>query len=125
MGKASPDGTGSRGAAPRRARSLVLVLVAAGALGAPAAAADRAQENAVTAAEDAFGIAVGNQAIGLYSMADARGFSPQQAGNLRIEGLYFDTPSSYVGPCTARATVMRIGITAQAYSFPRPPASRT
>ncbi len=120
VAKTSPDGTRTPGTAPRRARSLVLALAAAGALATPAAAADRAQENAVTAAEDAFGIAVGNQAIGLYSMADARGFSPQQAGNLRIEGLYFDDPSAYVGPCTARATVMRIGITAQPYSFPSP-----
>ncbi len=97
---------------------LALVLALLG--HAPAARAERAQENAVTAAEDAFGLAVGNQVIGLYSAADARGFSPQQAGNLRIEGLYFDNPSNYVGPCTARAIVMRIGITAQSYSFPSP-----
>ncbi|HUO96518.1 MAG TPA: hypothetical protein VMT92_09830 [Steroidobacteraceae bacterium] len=84
------------------------------------ALAQHAQDNAVTAAEDAFGLSVGNQSIGLYSMSDARGFNPQQAGNLRIEGLYFDNTSSYVGNCTERATVMRVGITAQTYSFPSP-----
>jgi iron complex outermembrane receptor protein len=89
-------------------------LVAAG------AAAEPVQENAVTAAEDAFGLAVGNQAIGLYSLSEARGFNPQQAGNLRLEGLYFDSPSAYLPPCLTHATVMRIGITAQSYSFPAP-----
>jgi iron complex outermembrane receptor protein len=106
------------GAARRRAVRLLLASMLG--LCAAGAAAERAQDNAVTAAEDAFGLAVGNQAIGLYSMTDARGFSPQQAGNLRIEGLYFDNPSNYVGPCTARATRMRIGLTAQPYSFPSP-----
>ncbi len=104
----------------RRCRGPALVGALAAGLVAAVAQADRVQENVVTVAEDAFGLAVGNQAIGLYSMADARGFSPQQAGNLRIEGLYFDSPTTYVGPCTAHATVMRIGITAQPYSFPSP-----
>lgn len=44
----------------------------------------------MTSADDAFGTAVGLQNVGLYSETDARGFNPQQAGNLRIEGLYFD-----------------------------------
>jgi iron complex outermembrane receptor protein len=112
-----PDRQQRRGGA---ARAVALCVLLAAALGLPVARAERAQENAVTAAEDAFGLAVGNQTIGLYSMVDARGFSPQQAGNLRIEGLYFDDPSNYVGPCTVRAVVMRIGITAQSYSFPSP-----
>jgi iron complex outermembrane recepter protein len=114
----------TKGAAPyahrRRCRGPHLVAVLVAAFAATAAKAERAQENVVTVAEDAFGLAIGNQSVGLYSMADARGFSPQQAGNLRIEGLYFDSPSNYVGPCTAHATVMRIGITAQPYSFPSP-----
>ncbi|MBS0375008.1 MAG: TonB-dependent receptor [Proteobacteria bacterium] len=93
---------------------------ALGCLWATGAMAEPVQENAVTAAEDAFGLAVGNQAIGLYSMSEARGFNPQQAGNLRLEGLYFDSPSAYLPPCLMRATVMRIGITAQSYSFPAP-----
>jgi iron complex outermembrane receptor protein len=116
VGQRSRRHPGSRQPTALVALSLALVLGHA----IPDAQAERAQENAVTTAEDAFGLAVGNQAIGLYSMVDARGFSPQQAGNLRIEGLYFDDPSNYVGPCTARAIVMRIGITAQSYSFPSP-----
>jgi iron complex outermembrane recepter protein len=82
--------------------------------------AQRADQNAVTAAEDAFGTSNGYQQIGLYSLNDARGFNPQQAGNLRLEGLYFDQPSPYVNQCLVRDTTMRIGIAAQSYSFPAP-----
>ena len=84
------------------------------------ALAQRAGENAVTEAEDAFGMSTGTQAIGLYSLNDARGFNPQQAGNLRIEGLYFDLPTQYLSQCMASTTTMRVGIAAQSYSFPAP-----
>ena len=82
--------------------------------------AQRADENAVTAAEDAFGTSIGFQTVGLYSADDARGFSPQQAGNLRIEGLYFDQQTWATGGCMVRETTMRVGIAAQSYSFPAP-----
>ena len=84
------------------------------------AAAQRAEENAVTAAQDAFGTSVGLQSVGLYSPNDARGFSPQQAGNLRIEGLYFDQQTWITDDCMVRGTTMRVGIAAQSYSFPAP-----
>jgi len=85
-----------------------------------AAFAQRADENAVTAAQDAFGTTIGFQNVGLYSANDARGFSPQQAGNLRIEGLYFDQQTWVSGDCMVRETTMRVGIAAQSYSFPAP-----
>ncbi len=97
----------------------ILGALAACHLGSPALA-QRAGENAVTEAEDAFGMQAGAQAIGLYSLNDARGFSPQQAGNLRIEGLYFDLPTPYLSQCMASSTTMRLGIAAQSYSFPAP-----
>jgi iron complex outermembrane receptor protein len=80
----------------------------------------RAEDNAVTSAEDAFGTSIGLQSVGLYSQTDARGFDPQQAGNLRIEGLYFDQETYATSTCMVRETAMRIGIAAQAYSFPSP-----
>jgi iron complex outermembrane recepter protein len=80
----------------------------------------RADENAVTAAQDAFGTSIGFQSVGLYSPNDARGFSPQQAGNLRIEGLYFDQQTYVTGDCMVRETTMRVGIAAQSYNFPAP-----
>jgi iron complex outermembrane recepter protein len=85
-----------------------------------ASSQQRAQDNAVTSAEDAFGTSIGLQSVGLYSQNDARGFDPQQAGNLRIEGLYFDQQTYATSPCVVRETAMRIGIAAQAYSFPSP-----
>jgi len=85
-----------------------------------ASSQQRAEDNAVTSAEDAFGTSIGLQNVGLYSQTDARGFDPQQAGNLRIEGLYFDQQTYATGSCMVRETAMRIGIAAQAYSFPSP-----
>lgn len=74
----------------------------------------------MTAASDAFGTSLGLQNVGLYSQNDARGFDPQQAGDLRIEGLYFDQETGATNSCMVRETTMRIGIAAQSYSFPSP-----
>jgi iron complex outermembrane recepter protein len=63
---------------------LMSLMLLAALLVAPKASAQRADENAVTAAYDAFGNTVGFQTIGLYSPTNARGFSPTQAQNLRI-----------------------------------------
>jgi len=82
--------------------------------------AQRASDNAVTAASDAFGTVVGTQTIGLYSPTNARGFSPSQAENLRIEGLYFDQQTQGSNPYLFSGTDMRIGIAAQSYAFPSP-----
>ena len=51
---------------------------------------NRAAENAVNSAEDAFGTSIGSETVGLYSASSARGFNPQLAGNIRLDGLYFD-----------------------------------
>jgi iron complex outermembrane receptor protein len=51
------------------------------------ALAQRADENAVKAAGDAFGTSVGNERIGLYNVGDVRGFSPITAGTIRVDGL--------------------------------------
>lgn len=81
--------------------------------------AQRTQENAVTGASDAFGSAVGTERIGLYTTDDIRGFNPIEAGNARIEGLYFDQqerPSNRL----IEGSTMRVGITAQGFPFPAP-----
>ena len=85
----------------------------------PAAHAQRADENAVTSAEDAFGTRVGNENVGLYDTRNARGFDPQQAGNIRVEGLYFDQQAMF-GNRLQRSQSMRIGLSAQSYPFPAP-----
>jgi len=105
----------------RRGSSIGLrVLAASAILTSFAARAQRANENAVTSASDAFGTVVGSQTIGLYSPTNARGFSPTQAGNLRIEGLYFDQQSQGSNPYLFSGYDMRVGIAAQSYAFPSP-----
>ncbi len=94
---------------------LVVTLVVA-----PAAFAQRADENAVTAASDAFGTVVGTQTIGLYSPTNARGFNPSQAENLRIEGFYYDQQPQSSNPYLFTGSDMRVGIAAQSYAFPSP-----
>jgi len=94
--------------------------VAAALLFALPANAQRALDNAVTAASDAFGTVVGNQTIGLYSPTSARGFNPTQAQNVRIQGLYFDQQTTQVDPYLFKGTDMRVGISAQSYAFPSP-----
>src|SRR6516162_8695984 len=100
--------------------SVVSVAIAAALIAAPQAYAQRAEDNAVTAAADAFGTTVGNQTIGLYSPNNARGFSPAQAENLRIEGLYFDQQTNYSNNYLFSGSDMRVGIAAQTYAFPSP-----
>ncbi len=87
-------------------------------VGAPSYA-QRAAENAVDAAEDAFGVSVGNERVGLYSSTSARGFNPTQAGNIRMEGLYFDQQNNATGRIYADTT-MRVGLSAQSFPFPAP-----
>lgn len=89
--------------------------------GAPpvAATGSRAAENAVRQAGDAFGTAIGREVSGLYNRDRVRGFSPVVAGNVRIDGLYFDpvvTPSSRL----VRATTIRVGPSALGSPFPAP-----
>ncbi|NJO13394.1 MAG: hypothetical protein HC872_07965 [Gammaproteobacteria bacterium] len=81
--------------------------------------AQRASENVVKAAEDAFGVTIGRETLGLYSSGSVRGFSPTAAGNARIDGLYFDQVWS-LNARLRRATTIRVGPSAQSYPFPAP-----
>jgi iron complex outermembrane receptor protein len=83
------------------------------------AQAQGVDDNAVASASDAFGQSVGNERIGIYSTFEVRGFSPVDAGNTRIEGLYFapiDAPPSRL----VQGSRVRVGLTAQGYPFPAP-----
>lgn len=82
-------------------------------------AAQRSNENAVRSADDAFGTSVGSERVGLYSASSARGFSPIQAGNVRIEGLYFDYQADLQERLVSGSTI-RVGLSAQSYPFPAP-----
>lgn len=86
---------------------------------APAAYAQSASDNAVTAALDAFGTSVGHDRIGVYSPRDVRGFSPTLAGNVRLDGLYFDQVAR-LNHRLEKSFAIRVGIAAQGYAFPAP-----
>jgi iron complex outermembrane receptor protein len=73
----------------------------------------------VKSAEDAFGTSVGNENIGLYQPFDVRGFSAVDAGNVRIDGLYFDRQTDSPSLIAPGSTI-RVGISAQGYPLPAP-----
>ena len=79
----------------------------------------RSTENAVRAASDGFGVSVGRETIGIYSASEVRGFSPTSAGNIRIEGLYFDQVWGLTGRIR-RSTTIRVGLSAFGFDFPAP-----
>lgn len=95
------------------------VLIAALLLFTAEAKGQRVADNAVKSAADAFGTAVGNERTGLYDPYNARGFSPVEAGNVRIEGLYFDQQTQLNGR-VSRGNTVRVGISAQSYTSPAP-----
>lgn len=101
-------------------RSAAFAVALAAGLGQPEPAlAQRVDDNAATSAGDAFGQAIGNERVGLYTVDDVRGFNPVDAGNTRIEGLYFapvDRPPNRL----IRGSKVRVGISAQGYPFPAP-----
>ena len=83
------------------------------------ALAQRVDDNAATSAGDAFGQAIGNERVGLYTVDDIRGFNPVDAGNTRIDGLFFapvDRPPNRL----IRGSKVRVGFSAQGYPFPAP-----
>lgn len=79
----------------------------------------RSDQNAVTQAEDAFGFSVGRESLGIYNAGNARGFSPAAAGNLRIDGLYFDQAYGLPG-VLVDSTSIKVGLSAQGYPFAAP-----
>ncbi len=81
--------------------------------------AQRAGENVVLSAEDGFGTAVGRESIGIYSSDSVRGFSPKVAGNVRVQGIYFDQQAGLTSRVRDGSTI-RIGVAAQSDPFPAP-----
>lgn len=81
--------------------------------------AQRVDENAALDAEDAFGSNIGGEGLGIYSPTDVRGFSPTDAGNVRIEGLYIDRQTELTSRLVAGNRI-RIGPSALGYAFPAP-----
>ncbi len=88
-------------------------------LQASAARAQHASDNPVDSASDAFGLTLGLESVGLYSPGSVRGFSPISAGNVRIDGIYFDLQ----GPPSRRVvegSTIHVGVGEIGYPFPAP-----
>jgi iron complex outermembrane receptor protein len=84
-----------------------------------AALAQHATDNPVASADDAFGLTLGLESIGLYGPGSVRGFNPQVAGNVRIDGLYFDQQGNLSNRVVEGSTI-RVGVTEIGYAFPAP-----
>ena len=78
-----------------------------------------AASDALARSDDAFGQTVGNESTGLYSSSRVRGFDPTDAGNARIEGLYYDQAGGLSGRLRDRSGI-RIGLGARGYALPAP-----
>ncbi len=83
---------------------------------AAARAQEHAADNPVTAAQDAFGLTLGLESIGLYGPGGIRGFSPQAAGNIRIDGLYFDEQGGLSNRVVEGSTT-RVGVSEIGYAL--------
>lgn len=81
--------------------------------------APSASDNAVASAEDAFGTTTSHETIGVYDESNVRGFSPGNAGNFRMEGMYFDIQGG-LGNRVIDGETIRVGPAAQGYAFPAP-----
>jgi len=81
--------------------------------------AQHAADDPVASANDAFGLTLGLESIGLYGPGSIRGFSPQAAGNVRIDGLYFDQQGTLSNRVVEGSTI-RIGVSEIGYAFPAP-----
>lgn len=79
----------------------------------------RGAENAITQAEDAFGFSSGKETLGLHTTSNVRGFSPSAAGNLRIDGLYFDQVFGLTNRVRQSSSI-RVGLSAHGIPFPAP-----
>jgi iron complex outermembrane receptor protein len=81
--------------------------------------AQHASDDPVASANDGFGLTLGLESIGLYGPGFVRGFNPQAAGNVRIDGLYFDQQGALSNRVVEGSTI-RIGVSEIGYAFPAP-----
>ncbi|CAM3251342.1 hypothetical protein SPAN111604_13325 [Sphingomonas antarctica] len=81
--------------------------------------AQRVDENATAQAEDAFGINISGQNLGLYDPNGVRGFSPTAAGNVRLDGLYIDTQANFTSRLIGGYRIL-VGPSVLGHPFPAP-----
>src|SRR3546814_11648018 len=81
--------------------------------------AQRSDDNAFAHAEDAFGSNDGGEVLCIYNPNSVRGFTPVDAGNVRLEGLYFDRQGEF-STRLVEGSRNRVGPSAAGYAFPAP-----
>lgn len=109
------DKARGRAATSRAARRLAWAFACGTRLASSPALAQHAEQNAATQPDDAFGRAIGTERSGLYTGSEVRGFNPSEAGNIRLNGLYFDLVN-LVSARLIEGLTVRFGFT---YSRPR------
>ena len=100
-------------------RKFPVVIAAAVTFQATAVSAQHAADNPISAADDAYGLTLGLESVGLYSPGLVRGFNPQAAGNVRIDGLYFDQQGALSNRVIEDSTI-KVGVSEIGYAFPAP-----
>lgn len=91
----------------------------AGVLASAPAFSHRSDDNAIADAEDASGSNDGGEVLGIYNPNAVRGFSPIDAGNVRLEGPYFDRQGEF-STRLVEGNRIRVGPSAAGYAFPAP-----
>jgi iron complex outermembrane receptor protein len=64
-------------------------------------------------------LTLGLESIGIYGPGGIRGFNPQSAGNVRVDGLYFDQQGGLSNRVIEGSTI-RVGVSGVGYAFPAP-----
>jgi iron complex outermembrane recepter protein len=81
--------------------------------------AQHASDNPIDSADDAFGLTLGLESVGIYNPGAVRGFSPITAGNVRIDGMYFDLQGAPSNRVVEGSTIL-VGVSEIGYPFPAP-----
>jgi iron complex outermembrane recepter protein len=102
-----------------KSRKFSVVIAVAVTFQATTVSAQHASDNPVAAADDAYGLTLGLESVGLYSQGLVRGFNPQTAGNVRIDGLYFDQQGALSDRVIEDSTI-KVGVSEIGYAFPAP-----
>jgi iron complex outermembrane recepter protein len=106
-------------ATARKQNAFVSAIVVAAIVQSTAVHAQHASDNPIDSADDAFGLTLGLESVGIYNPGAVRGFSPISAGNVRIDGMYFDlqgAPSDRV----VEGSTIHVGVSEIGYPFPAP-----
>ncbi|GGA02664.1 hypothetical protein [Dyella caseinilytica] len=103
----------------KKRRTFPVVIAAATAFQVTAVSAQHASDNPISAADDAYGLTLGLESVGLYGPGQVRGFDPQTAGNVRIDGLYFDQQGALSNRVIEDSTI-KVGVSEIGYAFPAP-----